>query len=75
MEKLLNAESKFLTINTKWSLSILPKLNQHKKFLPKVPIISNMGHSSHLESYATYDELYVKKNQYILTLRRESKLA
>lgn len=31
--------------NSKRVLSTLPKLNQHKSFLPRVPIIGNMGQS------------------------------
>ena len=66
--------------NIKRSLSTLSKLNQNKKFLPKVPITSNMGHSkSHLESCVVYDVHYAKKQntigQYILKLKRESKSA
>lgn len=60
--------------NSKRALLTLPKLNQHERFLPRVPIIGNMEHSK------THGEIlllmYSKKDSTKhLKLRRESKMA
>lgn len=60
--------------NSKRALSTLPKLNRHKRFLPRVPVIGNMGYGkTHVE---TLSLIYPKKDSTKhLKLRRESKTA